>query len=140
MKRALVMIFTIAAVFSLCSVAALAQSNGIVKGVVKDSSGAVLPGAQVTLTNKATQNTLQTLTNETGSYTFNFLPPGEYGVTFEMQGFRKLTIDKITVNVAQTVASRSAIEAFLKKTGAQLWIQHDFNANARLKKAPQFYE
>ena len=43
-------------------------------------------------------------------------------------------------NAAQTVASRAAVEAFLKKTGAQLWIQHDFTANAKLKKAPQFYE
>jgi glyoxylase-like metal-dependent hydrolase (beta-lactamase superfamily II) len=43
-------------------------------------------------------------------------------------------------NVAQTVASRAAIEAYLKKTGAQLWIQHDYNANAKLKKSPQFYE
>ena len=43
-------------------------------------------------------------------------------------------------NAAQTAASRAAIEAFLKNTGAQLWIQHDFNANARLKKAPAFYD
>jgi glyoxylase-like metal-dependent hydrolase (beta-lactamase superfamily II) len=43
-------------------------------------------------------------------------------------------------NAAQTIASRAAVEAFLKKTGAQLWIQHDFTANARLKKAPEFYE
>jgi N-acyl homoserine lactone hydrolase len=43
-------------------------------------------------------------------------------------------------DAAQTIASRAAIEAFLKKTGAELWIQHDFTANARLKKAPAFYE
>jgi len=43
-------------------------------------------------------------------------------------------------NAEQTVASRAAVEAFLTKTGAQLWIQHDFNANAKLKKSPQFYE
>ena len=43
-------------------------------------------------------------------------------------------------NADQTAASRAAIEAFLKKTGAQLWIQHDYAANAKLKKAPQFYE
>jgi len=43
-------------------------------------------------------------------------------------------------NVDQTAASRVAIEAFLKKTGAQLWIQHDFRANAKLKKAPLYYE
>ncbi len=43
-------------------------------------------------------------------------------------------------NVAQTVASRAAVDAFLKKTGATLWIQHDFTANARIKKAPAFYD
>jgi glyoxylase-like metal-dependent hydrolase (beta-lactamase superfamily II) len=43
-------------------------------------------------------------------------------------------------NQEQTRASRVAIDAFLKKTGAQLWIQHDFKANARLKKAPDYYE
>ena len=40
----------------------------------------------------------------------------------------------------ETRASRVAIAAFLKKTGAQLWIQHDFVGNAKLKKSPQFYE
>lgn len=43
-------------------------------------------------------------------------------------------------NEEQTRASRVMIEAFLKKTGAQLWIQHDFIGNAKLKKAPNFYE
>ncbi len=43
-------------------------------------------------------------------------------------------------NAEQTAASRSAIEAFLKKTGAQLWIEHDIKANAKLKKAPQYYD
>jgi N-acyl homoserine lactone hydrolase len=40
----------------------------------------------------------------------------------------------------QTRASRVAVDAFLKKTGAQLWIQHDFVGNAKLKKSPKFYE
>lgn len=43
-------------------------------------------------------------------------------------------------NREQTAASRAKMEAFLKKTGAQLWIQHDFLGNAKLKKAPAFYE
>jgi glyoxylase-like metal-dependent hydrolase (beta-lactamase superfamily II) len=43
-------------------------------------------------------------------------------------------------NQEQTRATRVAIDAFLKRTGAQLWIQHDFVANARLKKAPDYYE
>jgi N-acyl homoserine lactone hydrolase len=40
----------------------------------------------------------------------------------------------------QTVETRKKIEAFLKESGAQLWIQHDYAANAKLKKAPQFYD
>jgi N-acyl homoserine lactone hydrolase len=43
-------------------------------------------------------------------------------------------------NQEQTRASRQAVEAFLTKTGAKLWIQHDFTAHAKLKKAPEYYE
>jgi N-acyl homoserine lactone hydrolase len=43
-------------------------------------------------------------------------------------------------NKDQTAASRAVIEAYLKKTGAQLWIEHDFTANAKLRKSPGFYE
>jgi glyoxylase-like metal-dependent hydrolase (beta-lactamase superfamily II) len=43
-------------------------------------------------------------------------------------------------NQDQTRATRAAIEVFLKKTGAALWIQHDFTGNAKLKKAPGYYE
>ena len=40
----------------------------------------------------------------------------------------------------QTRASRVATDEFLQKTGAQLWIQHDFLGNAKLKKSPAYYE
>jgi len=43
-------------------------------------------------------------------------------------------------NAQQTRATRRETEAFVKQSGAQLWIQHDFNGNARLNKSPGFYE
>jgi len=43
-------------------------------------------------------------------------------------------------SVDQSAASRAMIEEYVKKTRAQLWIQHDFRANAKLKKSPAFYE
>jgi glyoxylase-like metal-dependent hydrolase (beta-lactamase superfamily II) len=49
-------------------------------------------------------------------------------------------VPKTDFNRDQTAASRVVIEAFLKKTGAQIWIQHDFTANAKLKKAPAYYD
>ncbi|HXD18862.1 MAG TPA: N-acyl homoserine lactonase family protein [Vicinamibacterales bacterium] len=43
-------------------------------------------------------------------------------------------------NREQSAASRAAIEAFLASAHAQLWIEHDFNAMAKLNKAPAYYE
>jgi N-acyl homoserine lactone hydrolase len=53
---------------------------------------------------------------------------------------RKLNRLPVRDNQEQTAASRAAVEAFMKKTGAKLWIEHDYDSNAKLKKAPQFYE
>jgi N-acyl homoserine lactone hydrolase len=53
------------------------------------------------------------------------------------------TLNRLPVsefNKEQTAASRAELERFLKKTGAQLWIEHDIIGNAKLKKAPAFYE
>ena len=53
------------------------------------------------------------------------------------------TLNRLPVsefNKEQTAASRAELEIFLKKTGAQLWIEHDIIGNAKLKKAPAFYE
>jgi glyoxylase-like metal-dependent hydrolase (beta-lactamase superfamily II) len=53
------------------------------------------------------------------------------------------TLDRLPtyeLDAAQTSESRRAVEAFLKKTGAELWIQHELPAHARLKKAPEYYQ
>jgi glyoxylase-like metal-dependent hydrolase (beta-lactamase superfamily II) len=53
------------------------------------------------------------------------------------------TLNRLPVadfNEAQTRKSREALEVFLKRAGAQLWIQHDLKAHEKLRKAPQFYE
>ena len=43
-------------------------------------------------------------------------------------------------DVAQTAAARAEIERYLASNRAQLWIEHDFTANSKLKKSPQFYD
>ena len=47
---------------------------------------------------------------------------------------------KFDFDPGQTRATRVAIDAFLNKMGAQLWIQHDFNGDAKLRKSPNFYD
>jgi glyoxylase-like metal-dependent hydrolase (beta-lactamase superfamily II) len=44
------------------------------------------------------------------------------------------------VSEAETQAARIELEAFLTRTGSQLWIQHDLPAHRKLKKAPEYYE
>jgi glyoxylase-like metal-dependent hydrolase (beta-lactamase superfamily II) len=56
----------------------------------------------------------------------------------EARALKRLTI--FDFDQARTAASREAIEGFLARTGAQLWIQHDAIGNSRLKKAPDYYE
>src|SRR5262245_23272983 len=92
------------------SVSLFAQSNGTVKGLVKDTTGAILPGATVTLTNKATQRVQTTLSTETGSYVFPALPPGDYSVAVEMTSFKKVTRDNVTVNVTEVVTIDFVLE------------------------------
>jgi glyoxylase-like metal-dependent hydrolase (beta-lactamase superfamily II) len=53
------------------------------------------------------------------------------------------TMDRLPtfeVSEDQTRAARKSVDAFLKRTGAQMWIQHELPAHAKLKKAPQYYE
>src|SRR5262249_50443432 len=67
------------------------QSGGI-SGSVKDSSGAVIGGATVTITNNATKNVERTLVTATdGLFSATLLPPGEYTVLVKAQGFKAYT-------------------------------------------------
>ena len=104
MKFRVVNLCRLVAVIGLLSGALFAQSNGAVKGVVRDASGAILPGADVTLTNKATQSVKTTLSSETGSYVFPAILPGSYSVLVELPGFQRTIRDNVTVNVTETVS------------------------------------
>jgi hypothetical protein len=80
--------------------AALAQSTGTVQGVVKDTSGAVVPGAVVALTDNATHQQTQAITTSAGAYSFAFVAPGAYSLTVDHSGFNRFVRNGITVDVA----------------------------------------
>ncbi len=87
-----------------CSWQAYGQvDTGSIQGVVKDQSGAVIPGAQVTLTNQGTGFSLKTTTSNAGSYIFTPIKIGAYTVTVEKTGFQRATNSHVTVNVQQQV-------------------------------------
>jgi len=111
----------------LVGIAAFGQAGrGTVSGTVLDSSGAVLPGAQVVLLNKATGVKQHTTTSAAGLYTFISLNPGVYQVTGSQQGFASAAVDNVRVNVDQVTQANitlhvgAATEAVTVTEGAAL--------------------
>jgi hypothetical protein len=84
--------------------AAFAQvDEGSITGTVTDSTGAVVPNAQVTLLNTDQGISVQARTSAGGSYTFSPVRVGNYTITVTAAGFAKTTQSNLTVNVAQAL-------------------------------------
>ena len=78
--------------------------SGEISGTVVDSSGSVLPGVRVTLTNAATNAVRLTQSNESGVYVFPAVPPGTYALKVELEGFS--TAEQTNINVQVGSANR----------------------------------
>jgi hypothetical protein len=95
-------------VMVLCATSAHAQFDSAqISGVVQDTTGAVLPGVDVTLVNVGTRIERQTVTNEAGLYTFPNVPVGAYQITAMLSGFKPITKSNVQVNAASTSGSTS---------------------------------
>ena len=77
--------------------------EGAITGTVQDSTGAVVPDAQVTLLNTDQGITLETKSSSSGGYTFSPVRIGNYTITVTAKGFSKTTQKNIKVSVAQVV-------------------------------------
>jgi hypothetical protein len=67
----------------------LAQGTGSITGTVRDNTGAVVPKAEVALTDTGTLNSLHSTTNTEGEYLFAAVPPGTYDLAINAVGFAK---------------------------------------------------
>ncbi len=77
-----------------------ASPTGSVAGTIKDPSGAVVPGAKLTLTNISTNTKAESLADANGSFQFLQLAPAEYSLVAEAPGFKKFA-GKVLVQVDQ---------------------------------------
>ena len=82
--------------FALC-VPLWAQFRSSIEGTVTDSSGAVVSGAQVTLTNVDTGIAQNAQSNDTGAFRFPTLPPGNYKVSAGKSGFKTTTQENVSL-------------------------------------------
>lgn len=86
----------------LTCTAALAQKDtGAIAGTAKDSSGAFVSGAKVTLSDVDRGTSLTTTTNASGEYVFSPLQIGRYNITVEKEGFKRAIAGPITVDVQE---------------------------------------
>ena len=89
---------------------ALAQGRqtGTIRGSVVDAQGLVLPGVTVTVRSPALQGVRTTVTDINGNYQILALPPGDYGVVFELQGFADVN-EMATVSLGGDVGVNAAM-------------------------------
>ena len=98
MRNSLMAAVALVAAVSFAAAPASAQSMAAtLSGTVKDPTDAAIPGAKITLTNRATHESRSLLTNETGLFVAPDVDPGTYDISVEKQGFKVLSKTGISV-------------------------------------------
>jgi hypothetical protein len=86
-------------------------ASATLSGTVQDERGAVIPGAQITITNPATTLERQVVTNESGFFIIPLLPPATYSVTVQSQGFSPVKVPNVVLNVGDQKALQIQLKA-----------------------------
>src|ERR1700733_173760 len=82
------------------------------RGTIKDPSGALVPGAKVTITDKATSKSFSAVADNTGQYVFNQIPPAKYDITVASTGFGNQTKSaELLVNQPATIDFALSVQA-----------------------------
>lgn len=104
--------WSLAVIFFLLAAACLAQlDNASLLGTVVDASGAVVPGATVTIQNQGTAATVTLITDGNGNFVAPVLPIGMYRVTVSLKGFKTYLRDSIQLRQADRTKLEIALEA-----------------------------
>ncbi len=91
--------FAFSLLFVYTSLCWAQKDTGSIVGVVRDSSGAVVPNAKVTVTEADQGTTFNTTTSPSGEYVASPLRIGRYNITVEKQGFKKAVVGPVIVDV-----------------------------------------
>jgi Carboxypeptidase regulatory-like domain len=97
----------------LCLTAAVAYaqiSQATLEGTVKDNTGAVIPGAAVTLKNKGTTAARAAVSDASGQYSIPNVDPAEYSLTVSFKGFKTFVISTLTLHTGE----RSTVDGILE--------------------------
>ena len=101
-RRVLIALVALALLAS-CVPSMAQETTGSITGVVKDSSGGVLPDVTVVVTNKSSGRVIQAKSSGDGTYFARDIAPGRYSIAFEKTGFAKSEIADVIVLLGKTV-------------------------------------
>lgn len=134
-----------AALLLICTGSHAQTTSGTVVGMVKDQSGAVIPGAAVVVTNVGTNIAHSVLTSAEGNFTVVNLIPGEYRVSVQMTGFRKAITETLILLVNQTLRADvtlepGAVETQVEVTASGTLIETDSSTIAKVVENKQIVD
>ena len=110
-RKTFAALWLLAIMVASAGVAAAQEFRGTIEGTVTDSTGGVLPGVTVTVTNTATAVQQNVVTDESGRYRVLYLNPGSYSVAAELSGFKKFVRVENEVRVGDVIRVDVVLEA-----------------------------
>lgn len=118
-----------ATIFLLLTPHVSAQFSAAIQGVVKDSTGAVIPGATIVLTSRETGRVRETITGDAGFYRIDRLAPGVYTLTAQLAGFGEETIENLNVRAEEV----QGVDLVLQPAGVtqEITVEADYGEDLR---------
>jgi hypothetical protein len=95
---------------ALCVLPAQAQYRASLQGTVADSQGAMVPGAQLTLTDQETNHAMTATSDGAGNFTFNELPPSTYNLQVSRDGFKSKVLNGVHILAEQANSLNVVLE------------------------------
>jgi hypothetical protein len=86
------------------------ETRGTFTGIVKDTSGGVVPGAAVEASHLATGTKVSTVTNETGNYLLPYLSSGAYQISVKREGFKRYARERVELRLGEVLTLDVTLE------------------------------
>ena len=108
--RRRVSVLAVVLALGLAAAASAQEQSGGIQGIVRDASGAVLPGVTVEARNVSGAGVLSTITDDRGVYRFPAVPPGVYEVTATLQGFKTAKVGNAVIELGKLLTVELAMD------------------------------
>jgi len=136
--RARALVLSLGLAFLLTALPAVAQlPTGTVSGKVTSAEGEALPGVTVTVSSPSLQGTRTAVTSESGEYNIPLLPPGEYEVSFELEGFSN---PKRSIKVSAAQAARLDADLSTASVSEEIVVTGTYETISTSSEASTTYE